>query len=80
MLELLGTIPRVGAVKVVGNVTGREYLITPQGTMVDAADVTGILETQVEYYCFRQQKMVKTKPIGIITPTASQWEELLRGE
>jgi hypothetical protein len=77
--ELVASSPRIGNIVITGE-SGREYLVTPQGTMVLASDVPGLLEYEANYYCFRRRTTLTMKPIAVVIPTQEQWLKLLEGE
>lgn len=71
---LVATDSQTGNKIIKGPITGKDWLITPQGSWIadEFERDDRVLNVDVFRYCFKERSMVKTK-IFILTPS---WEQL----
>ena len=74
---LVATEPIVGSRIIKGPITGKDWLITPQGNWVaDEFERTDrFLNLEIERYCQRTHSIVKTK-IFLVSPSYQQMEQM----
>jgi hypothetical protein len=64
---------RLGSVKLNGPKTGKDWIITRYGNWM-AKDDEELLDTQVQVWCFRQNKFITIKAIYETVPSSNQME------
>lgn len=71
---LVATDSQTGNKIIKGPTTGKDWLVTPQGSWIadEFARNDRVLDVDVYRYCFKEQQMVKTK-IYLLSPS---WEQL----
>lgn len=71
----VATDSQTGSKIIKGPITGKDWLVTPQGNWIldEFERDERVLKLEVERYCFRLRSMIKTK-IYLTTPSFDQME------
>lgn len=68
----VGCPSRLGHIKKVGPLTGKEWLITPGGVWIDADDAAELVEAIEKVWCFRLNGYLDMHTVLYLCPSIDQ--------